>query len=66
MSEQEKFVCYRCFEDPELVEFIKENAESDECSYCPSVGREPIAAPIDDVSTHFTECLFREYSRAVD
>ena len=66
MSEHEKFVCHRCFEDPGLVEFIKENAESANCSYCPNVGREPIAASIDDVSAHFTECLFQEYSRAVD
>ena len=66
MSDQEKFVCFRCFEDPGLVEFIKENSESEECSYCPSVGTGPIAAPIEDVSTHFTECLFQEYSWALD
>ena len=30
------------------------------------MGTEPIAAPIDDVSEHFTECLFQEYSLAVN
>ena len=39
MPEQGKFVCYCCFEDPGLVEFIKENAESEECSYCPQCGQ---------------------------
>ena len=66
MPEQSKFVCYLCFEDNGLIEFIKDYAESKQCSYCINVGKEAIAAPIEDVSQHFTDCLFQEYSRAVD
>ena len=66
MLRQEKFVCFNCFEDPGLVDFVEKNAVAKECSYCPSKGKAPIAAPIDDVSRHFTECLFREYDLSVN
>ena len=66
MSRSEKFVCVNCFEDPGLVSFIKKKAVAWECSFCPSKGSAPIAAPIDDVSAHFIKCLYREYDLAVN
>ena len=66
MYEQELFVCNNCFEDPGLVEFIKSNASATECSFCPTKADVSIAAPVDDVSTHFIKCLFREYDLAAN
>ena len=65
MYKQELFVCDDCFEDPGLVEFIRNNASASECSFCPAKDDVPIAAPIDDVSEHFIDSLFQEYSLAV-
>ena len=61
MPGPEKFVCVNCFEDPGLISFIEDHAVAEICSYCSSKGTAPIAAPIDDVSDHFIECLFWEY-----
>ena len=66
MWSEERSVCVHCFEEPGLVEFIESKAVSRQCSFCPSKGGSPIAAPIDDVSDHFLECLFTEYSLAED
>ena len=62
----EPFVCENCFEDPGLIEFIRSNASAIECSFCPTRDEVPIAASIDEVSTHFVECLFQEYDLAVN
>ncbi len=64
MWREEQFVCVNCFDDLGLVKFIQANAGSDECSFCGSVDNAPIAAPIDEVSGHFQECLFTEYDLA--
>ena len=64
ICKKERFVCLNCFDDPGLVRFIKRNAISTECSFCASVSTVPIAAPIDDVSEYFIECLFTEYRLA--
>ena len=66
MYEQELYVCGNCFEDSGLAAFIRDNASSIECSFCPTRDDVPIAASIDDVSPHFIECLFREYDTAVN
>lgn len=66
MKLSSNFVCVNCFEDPGLVSFIKENAVTTSCSFCPSQNQVPIAAPIDDVSVYFLECLFQEYDLAVN
>ena len=66
MSRLEKFVCVNCFEELGLLKFVEENAVAEECSYCPSKGKITIAAPIEDVSRHFLECLFREYDLSVN
>ena len=66
MRKEEQFMCINCFEDPGLVKFIKAHAISKECSFCLPEGKLPIAATIDEVSDHFLECLFTEYSLAND
>lgn len=63
---QEEFVCYNCFEDSGLVQFIKNNASANECTFCSEEYDAPIAVSIDDVSEHFIESLFREYDLAVE
>ncbi len=60
------FVCDSCFEDLGLIEFIRDNASANKCSFCPAQDDVPIAAHIDDVSAHFRECLFMEYDLAVN
>ena len=59
-------MCEYCLEEPGLVEFIRNNAFANECSFCARKDHLPIAAPIDEVSTHFIRCLFREYDLAVE
>ena len=60
------YVCGACFDDPGLVSFIWGNASATECSFCPTIDETPIAAPVDDVSEYFIECLSREYDLAVN
>ena len=62
--QEEQFVCVNCFEEPGLIRFIMEKAVSKECSLCESMDSTSIAAPIDEVSGHFLECLFTEYDLA--
>lgn len=66
MNSTAEYVCARCFTDRGLVEFVEQNAVSLSCSFCESVGETAIAAPIEDVSEHFLECVFREYDLAVN
>ena len=66
MDEHELFVCKNCFEDPGLIAYVRRNASANGCSFCSAINDVPIAASIDDVSEHFIECLFREYSLAVN
>lgn len=64
--QEDKHVCCGCFSDPGLVQFVQLNAVSKDCSFCPSVGCEPIAAPIDEVHEHFIACLRMEYDIALN
>ena len=66
MSGKEEYVCINCFADCGLVGFVEQNAVALSCSFCESVGETAIAAPIEDVSEHFLECIFREYDLAVN
>lgn len=66
MHQQENFVCVNCFLDPGLVTFIEDNSVESACSYCKSIKGMPCAAPVDDVSAYFIECLFKEYALAVN
>ena len=66
MNAQEQFVCENCFDDPGLIAFVRRYASSNGCSFCSTTNDETKAASIDDVSEHFIECMFREYSLAVE
>ena len=66
MNGSEEYVCVNCFEDLDLIRFVEQNAMALSCSFCTSVGETAIAAPIEDVSQHFLESLFREYGLAVN
>ena len=66
MREATRYVCVNCFTDPGLIRFVEENAVAQHCSFCPTTGDGIIAAPIEDVSEHFLECLQREYDLAVN
>ena len=67
MDEHELFVCENCFEDPRSDNtHVRSNVSVNECSFCSAIDDAPIAVSIHDVSKHFIECLFREYSLAVD
>ena len=66
MTNEKQFVCIKCFEDPGIVQFIQENAVARRCSFCSSCCESPFAAPINEVSEHFIECLFEEYDLALN
>ena len=66
MSGAEQYVCVNCFTDLGMIQFVEQNAVSLVCSFCESIGETAIAAPIEDVSEHFLECIFREYDLAVN
>ena len=61
---EEQFVCVNCFDDPGMVDFVWANAVAEECSFCDSWCDEEFAAPIEEISEHFLECLFTEYDLA--
>ena len=63
-GEEGQFVCVNCFDDPGMVDFVWANAVAEECSFCDHRSDEPFAAPIEQVSEHFLECLFTEYGLA--
>lgn len=66
MHATDGFVCANCFGDPGLVRFVQKNAVSNGCSFCQTMGPEPIAADINLVSGHFLARVFEEYDLAVE
>lgn len=56
------YVCSRCVEDYGLKQYISENAEYDECSYCGKWSKKKkIAIHINDFISYFLECLATEW-----
>ena len=66
MYRENEYVCSNCFTDPALIQFVEENAVGHDCSFCDAAGPEVTAAPIEDVSEHFLNCIGREYDLAVN
>jgi DNA-directed RNA polymerase subunit RPC12/RpoP len=61
------YVCSRCLEEYGLKEYISENAEYDECSYCGKWSKKKkIAIHINDFISYFLECLDSEWGNPVD
>ena len=66
MYRENEYVCSNCFTDPALIQFVEENAVGHDCSFCDAAGPEVTAAPIEDVSENFLNCIGREYDLAVN
>ncbi len=61
-SLSDTYVCSRCFEDYGLKEFISENAEYEECSYCGKWSKKKdIAIHINDLIIYLLECIHTEW-----
>src|SRR5712691_3455659 len=57
-----KDVCWKCFEDYAIRDFIRNNASVKNCSYCRRRSKEPIAVPMNDVLGLIGEGLACEYA----
>jgi hypothetical protein len=61
-----KAVCPDCIADEALREFVVGNLDSTECSFCGRSAESCVAADTDSVLGYMSECLKREWSRAID
>jgi len=59
-------VCPECVADAALRDFVAANVDSTECSFCERSSESQIAADTDTVLTYMSDCLKREWSRAID
>ncbi len=66
LSAQGKWVCKECFEDYALQQFIEENADHEECSFCGTENEEPIAAPLEEVARFIHTRLCHFYDDAAE
>ncbi len=57
----DEFVCGACFSDDGLQEFCLNHAQSNECDFCGATGAEQIAAPLDEVIEHISQCIHRHF-----
>jgi hypothetical protein len=57
-------VCRRCVGDGQLKAWVRENAESRECTFCGREGHGPIAADADLLVAFVSECLAVEFEDA--
>src|SRR5271167_3061336 len=62
------YVCPECFEDNDISAFVRENLESDECSYCGRTGENGanIAADVREVIEFIEGKLAEEYEDPVE
>jgi RES domain/HEPN/RES N-terminal domain 1 len=59
-------VCPGCIADEALRQFVTGNLNSTDCSFCGRSGESAVAADTDSVLSYMSECLKREWSRAID
>ena len=59
MSRSGPFVCTGCIDEPGIQDFIENNSDDQECSYCKNKDV-PVAA-LDDVTDHMESCIKEEY-----
>ena len=62
----EKFVCFHCFGDSGIRQFIKWSAESNKCNFCRKKSKSLIACPLDTVAEFIEERIRTEYDDAAD
>jgi len=56
-----KYVCADCFTDLSLKEVVRETVESDTCTFCGATDDNEIAAPLETVMEHISQCLLQLY-----
>lgn len=56
-----RYVCYECFGDNAIREFIKDNAVEPFCSFCGKRSKKEISAPLKDVVSFMELCIQEEY-----
>ena len=61
-----QFVCADCFTDPALQQVAQEAAESLSCTFCGVEADWAIAAPLDAVMEHISQCLLQLYEDAAN
>ena len=57
-----KSVCGECIGDNGLAEFISEESDQNECSYCKKKAETPIACPLMDVVIHMADIIKEEWA----
>lgn len=62
----DKYVCFNCFEDDALKDFVMRNASAERCDYCRTPSQNSIAAPVDKVLELIAESLLAEWDDPVN
>lgn len=57
----DKNVCPVCITDYALKEFVRENADKNQCSYCLQESDEPIAVALVELVDYICECIHTEW-----
>lgn len=47
MTDPEEYVCEKCFNDPKLIQWIREEGAVSNCGWCGATGIEHQTAPIE-------------------
>lgn len=66
VSRDGKTVCYNCFEDYGIQQFIESKKSHDYCSYCNITEHDIIACELDLVIEHILESLSYEWGNPAD
>jgi hypothetical protein len=61
LGPKSEFVCGKCFCDEDMESYVSGIAERKKCDFCGRVGKEPIAAPFDDVAEYIASCIPHHY-----
>jgi hypothetical protein len=61
-----KYVCADCFDDDALQRVVSKNIGSEVCSFCGAQSDDGIAAPLEVVMEHFSQCILRYYDDAAN
>ena len=58
---EELHVCYHCFDDCALSEFVENSATESHCDFCDENSDEPIAVEVSEVAREIEQALYKEY-----
>jgi len=62
----DKFVCYKCIDNPDVSSFISKNATNDTCSYCSCKSRKNISIHIHSLIEFLLESISMEWGNLDD